>query len=182
MQKQILEAEQKALEINLDTGIYGTFCWNRCRSGSCKVFFKPVLLPEQYKTMSGVWQHVFWRNIRCGTGRYVCESRLYKMLEHEFTLCWWIDLVTKDLTLFLFLRYRICDQLFKTIPGMDGLVSVFQKEPHSEPNDLVIHVKMLDKDNRQQQQTVGMLGVNLIYACFFFLMTWISCWRAWLKV
>lgn len=26
---------------------------------------------------------------------------------------------------------------------------------------------MLDKDNRQQQQAVGILGVNLIYACFF---------------
>jgi len=31
-----------------------------------------------------------------------------------------------------------------------------------------MHVKMLDKNNRQQQEAIGILGVNLIYACFYF--------------
>jgi hypothetical protein len=43
----------------------------------------------------------------------------------------------------------------------------FQMHPQSDFNDCVIHVKMHDNDPLQQQSSLGILGVNLIYACMF---------------
>ena len=44
----------------------------------------------------------------------------------------------------------------------------FQLEPNGPYNDVVLHVKLLDNDNVLQQQAVGVLGVNLMYACFYY--------------
>ncbi|MDX1408065.1 MAG: TonB-dependent receptor, partial [Saprospiraceae bacterium] len=42
----------------------------------------------------------------------------------------------------------------------------FQLNPDAPPNDLVLHVRMLDRDNQQQASAIGTLGVNLVYACY----------------
>jgi len=42
----------------------------------------------------------------------------------------------------------------------------FQAEPEAVPNDIIVHVNLMDPTNLQQQEAVGMLGVNLIYAAF----------------
>jgi hypothetical protein len=54
----------------------------------------------------------------------------------------------------------------KTIKGDGWLGLRFQLSPEHTPNDLVVHVRLLDNDNRLQQQAVGILGVNMAYACF----------------
>ncbi|HQU95710.1 MAG: TonB-dependent receptor [Saprospiraceae bacterium] len=170
MQKQILEAEQKALEINLDTGIYGTFAEIGAGQEVARYFFQAGAAAGTIAKTMSAYDKTYSDEIYGvePSGRYVCESRLYKMLEHEFTLL--VDRLgdqRPDTTFFAFADTVSATNYSKTITG-DGWLGIrFQKEPHSEPNDLVIHVKMLDKDNRQQQQAVGMLGVNLIYACFF---------------
>ena len=35
-----------------------------------------------------------------------------------------------------------------------------------EPNTVVMHIRMLDKTAQLQQEAVGVLGINLIHACF----------------
>src|SRR6185503_16751433 len=42
----------------------------------------------------------------------------------------------------------------------------FQTQPNAEPSEIIIHVRMWDKENLQQQEALGMLGVNLIYGAF----------------
>ena len=44
----------------------------------------------------------------------------------------------------------------------------FQLSPQGETNDIIIHVKMLDNSTELQAQAVGILGVNLLYACFIY--------------
>jgi hypothetical protein len=44
----------------------------------------------------------------------------------------------------------------------------FQLTPNGAFNDVVLHVKLLDNDNVLQQNAAGVLGVNLIYACFYY--------------
>jgi hypothetical protein len=56
----------------------------------------------------------------------------------------------------------------KTNEGHGWMGVRFQLTPRGEFNDVVIHVKMLDNDNVLQQNAVGVLGVNLIYACFYY--------------
>ena len=44
----------------------------------------------------------------------------------------------------------------------------FQTSASSEPNTVVLHARFHEQDALLQQQTTGMLGVNLIYGAFFF--------------
>jgi hypothetical protein len=101
------------------------------------------------------------------SGRYVCESRLYKMLDHEYSL---LEERLKEhrpeSNFFVFADTVAAINYHKTIRGNGWLGVRFQLSPHERPNDLVIHVRMLDRDNQQQQSAIGILGVNLLYACY----------------
>src|SRR5260370_19060524 len=43
----------------------------------------------------------------------------------------------------------------------------FQSQPGGPPNDVLLHINMLDPANILQQEAIGILGVNLIYAAFY---------------
>ena len=43
----------------------------------------------------------------------------------------------------------------------------FQAEPKGAPSEIVLHVNMLDKENLQQQEALGIIGVNLAYGAFY---------------
>jgi hypothetical protein len=45
----------------------------------------------------------------------------------------------------------------------------FQDAPHTPPSDIILHVRMWDKENLLQQQALGIIGVNLIYGAFYYL-------------
>ena len=51
---------------------------------------------------------------------------------------------------------------------MDGWASDYNSEPMGEPHDIILHVRMLDRDNRLQQDAIGRLGVNIVYGAFHF--------------
>jgi hypothetical protein len=42
----------------------------------------------------------------------------------------------------------------------------FQAEPRSEPSQILLHINLCDSTVQLQQQAIGILGVNLIYAAF----------------
>ncbi|MBP7272250.1 MAG: TonB-dependent receptor [Saprospiraceae bacterium] len=163
------ETEQKALEINLDNSIYGTFAEIGAGQEVARYFFQVGAAAGTIaKTMSAydkvVSDKIYGPEPK---GRYVCESRLYKMLDHEYDLM--VDRLREsrpDNCFFAFANTVAAINYQKTIKG-DGWLGIrFQLKPTDPPNDLVIHVRMLDNDNRQQQQAIGVLGVNLIYACY----------------
>jgi hypothetical protein len=43
----------------------------------------------------------------------------------------------------------------------------FQSEPGGPPNDILMHVRMVDRENFQQAEALGILGVNLIHAALY---------------
>ena len=167
--RKALETDQKALEINLDTQIYGAFAEIGAGQEVARYFFQVGAAAGTIaKTMSAydklVSDDVYGTE---PSGRYVCESRLYKMLDHEY------DLMLRrlrhdrpDTKLFAFGDTVSAVNYSRTIKG-DGWMGLrFQLEPDEEPNDLVLHVKMKDKSNQLQQQAVGILGVNMVYGCY----------------
>jgi hypothetical protein len=91
------------------------------------------------------------------------------MLDHEW------DLIERrlrslrpDTNFFVFADTVATLNYQRTIKG-DGWLGIrFQLSPSTQPNDLVLHVKMLDNDTHLQQQAIGILGVNLVYACFHY--------------
>ena len=88
IQRQILDTDQKALEINLDERIYGTFAEIGAGQEVARIFFKVGAAAGTIAKTMSAYDKTFSDKIY-GTeksGRYVCESRLYKMLDHEYHL------------------------------------------------------------------------------------------------
>lgn len=169
MHHAALEPEQKALEINLDAKIYGTFAEIGAGQEVARYFFQAGAAAGTIAKTMSAYDKIYSDEIYGPepSGRYVCESRLYKMLDHEYELLVHrLDQHRQNTCFFAFADTVAAVNFTRTIKG-DGWLGVrFQTEPHGAPNDLVIHVKMLDGDNRLQQQAVGILGVNLIHAVF----------------
>lgn len=165
------ETEQKALEINLDERIYGAFAEIGAGQEVARHFFQVGAAAGTIaKTMSAydktVSDEIYGPEAK---GRYVCESRLYKMLDHEFALLEQrLRPSRPDQNFFAFADTVTAINYQKTIKGNGWLGLRFQLRPDLAPNDLVVHVRLLDNDNRLQQQAVGILGVNMIYACYRF--------------
>jgi len=171
MTRRILETDQKALEINLDEPIYGAFAEIGAGQEVARHFFQVGAAAGTIaKSMSAYDKTVsdeIYGPEQLGKGRYVCESRLYKMLDHEY------DLMEARLrserpthTFFAFADTVAAINFSKTIKGDGWLGLRFQCTPGGRYNDLIVHVKLLDQDNRLQQQAIGILGVNMLYGCF----------------
>ncbi len=171
MARQALETEQKALEINLEEGIYGTFAEIGAGQEVARHFFQAGAAAGTIAKTMSAYDKVYSDKIYGleASGRYVCESRLYKMLDHEY------DLMHSRLqnekpgwNFFVFADTVSALNYSKTVQGDGWLGLRFQLNPDGEPNDIVLHVKMLDNDTKLQQQAVGILGVNLVYACYHY--------------
>lgn len=171
MKYQKLLTEQKALEINLDNTIYGTFAEIGAGQEVARNFFQAGAAAGTIaKTMSAYDKH--FSDAIYGeepSGRYVCESRLYRMLDHEYELMQErLEGVREDTKFFVFADTVAAINYQKTIKGNGWLGLRFRLRPNSEPNELVIHVKLLDNDNLLQQEAIGELGVNMVYASYFY--------------
>src|SRR5436309_16022868 len=101
--------------------------------------------------------------------RYVSRGRLQTMLDHEYKL--WIERLDHKLgsvrTFFVFAD-TVAARSFKQHNESHGWLGVrFQNEPGGEPSQIVIHVRMLDEANVDQQKALGFIGVNLLYGVFY---------------
>ncbi|MBU6339858.1 MAG: TonB-dependent receptor [Bacteroidetes bacterium] len=171
MVRPILETEQKALEINLDEPIYGAFAEIGAGQEVARHFFQVGAAAGTIAKSMSAYDKIVSDDIYgpelLGKGRYVCESRLYKMLDHEYDLMEArLRVRHPDRTFFAFADTVAAINYTKTIKGDGWLGLRFQLKPDSGPNDLILHVRMLDQDNRLQQQAVGILGVNMVYGCY----------------
>ncbi len=170
-QRQFLETEQKALEINLDPNIYGTFAEIGAGQEVARYFFQVGAAAGTIAKTMSAYDKVYSDQIYGlePSGRYVCEARIYKMLDHEYGLM--VDRLRQDRptnTFFVFADTVAAINYSRTIRGNGWLGLRFQLAPDSPPNDLVLHVRMLDNDNQLQQQAIGILGVNMIYGVYHY--------------
>lgn len=169
MNRKILDTDQKALEINLDEQIYGTFAEIGAGQEVARIFFKVGAAAGTIAKTMSAYDKTFSDRIYGieESGRYVCESRLYKMLDHEYGLLHTRLQTQKPNNLFFVFADTVAALNYnRTNIGQGWLGVRFQLHPNSEPNDFVLHVKMLDNNPQLQQSAIGILGVNMIYACF----------------
>lgn len=171
MEHQGIKTEQKALDINLNDPIYGTFAEIGAGQEVARNFFQAGAAAGTIaKTMSAYDK--MYSDVIYGPapkGRYVSEYRLYKMLEHEWELMEVrLNESRPDATFFVFADTVQAINYTRTIKGNGWMGLRFKLKPDGPINDMVIHVKMLDTNNRLQQEAIGILGVNMIYACFYY--------------
>ena len=102
-------------------------------------------------------------------GRYVTEARLRKMLTHE------IDLIEERITrdkhpnkmFFSFANTVATIDFAKKYKGHGWVGIKYQIEPDQDYNEIILHLRFKENDARLQQETLGILGTNLIYGAFY---------------
>ncbi len=171
MEYQMIKTEQKALEVNLNDPIYGTFAEIGAGQEVARNFFQAGAAAGTIAKTMSAYDKTYSDAIYGieESGRYVSESRLYKMLDHEWSLMEErLAQSRPDATFFVFADTVQAINYTRTIKGNGWMGLRFRLRPDGPFNDLVIHVKMLDTNNRLQQEAIGVLGVNMIYACFYY--------------
>ncbi len=169
--EQIPSIKDKALRINLNENIYGTFAEIGAGQETVRHFFRAGGSSGTIAKATSAYDKDF-SDVIYGIeedGRYVTESRLKKMLSHE------VELIEKRLS-----REKHPNKMFfsyaNTVSTIDfakqfkghGWVGIrYQVEPDEEYNDIILHIRFKETDVRLQQETLGILGVNLIYGAYY---------------
>ena len=160
---------EKAIAINKDPRVYGAFAEIGAGQEVARRFFSvPGAAQTVAKTISA-YDMTFSDAIYGAATRYVSRARLDSMLGHEFELLGErLDAkVGSERTFFAFAD-TVAARSMRRHDEAHGWMGVrFQSSPRSQPNDIIIHVRMLDQHNLQQQEALGIVGVNLIHGAFY---------------
>lgn len=164
----------RALEINLNPQIYGAFAEIGAGQEVARYFFQAGKASQTIAKTISAYDMIYSDEIygKESSGRYVCESRLEKMLDKEFKLLHRrLDSTRGKTTSFFAFANTVAtgDSMKRATHGWMGIR--FQTHPQGEANEIVLHVRLLDKLRLQQQDTLGILGVNLVYMAFHGLQT-----------
>jgi hypothetical protein len=102
-------------------------------------------------------------------GRYVTETRLKRILEFEINLI--EDRISRikhpDKMFFTYANTVATIDFAKRYKGHGWVGIRYQIEPYQEYNDIILHLRFKENDARLQQETLGVLGTNLIYGAFY---------------
>jgi hypothetical protein len=164
-----LGTDKKAFQINLDAKKYGTFAEiGAGQEVARRFFFVGGASGTIAKTMSA-YDMTFSDAIYGSADRYVSRPRLETMLDHEYHLL--IERLDKKLgsvrTFFVFAD-TVAARSFKQHNESHGWLGVrFQEDPRGEPSQIIVHVRMLDESNVDQQEALGVIGVNLLFGAFY---------------
>ncbi|MEZ4857839.1 MAG: TonB-dependent receptor [Flavobacteriaceae bacterium] len=163
--------KDKALRINLNENIYGTFAEIGAGQETVRNFFRAGGASGTIAKTMSAYDKDFSDAIygEEEDGRYVTESRLKKMLSHE------IRLIEERIS-----REKHPNKMFfsyaNTVTTIDfakqfkghGWVGIrFQTDPNEAYSEIVLHIRFKETEAVLQQQTLGILGVNLIYGAFY---------------
>jgi hypothetical protein len=169
-QKDLLTTNRKALTINLDEAKYGTFAEIGAGQEVARVFFHAGGASGTIAKTISAYDMTFSDAIYGKAPRYVSRERLELMLGHEFKLLEErLEASRGDHTTFFAFADTVAAKSYKGNNESHGWMGVrFQLEPHGEPSEIYLHVRMWDKENVLQQEAIGIIGTNLIYGAFYY--------------
>ena len=164
-----LDTHHKALTLNLDSSIFGSFAEIGAGQEVARWFLVVGAASGTVaKTISAYDKEV--SDDLYGSGsRYVSRQRLDAMLDREWTqLLNQLDEARGSQTRFFCFVDTVSARNYAGTNEAHGWVGLrFQREPQGPHNDLVLHINLQDPKNLLQQEALGILGVNLIYAAFY---------------
>jgi hypothetical protein len=163
-----LTTEDKALKINLRRDIYGCFAEIGAGQEVAANFFKAGGSSGTIAYTLSAYDMKVSDSMYGEASRYVCEERLVTMVETEFNnLKSRLPVRSKESKFFAFCNTVESLNYHKTNQGQGWVGLRFQLMEEDKPNDVILHVVMHDTSNKMQQEALGILGVNLIHACYF---------------
>lgn len=170
--EEIPSLKNKALRINLNENIYGTFAEIGAGQETVRQFFRAGGGSGTIAKAMSAYDKDFSDAIYGAEqdGRYVTEERLRKMLNHE------IQLIEERLSrdkhpnkmFFSFANTVATIDFAKKYKGHGWVGIKYQIEPrHTAYNEIILHFRFKENDARLQQETLGILGTNLIYGAYY---------------
>ena len=165
-----VETDKKALQINLDAKKYGTFVEIGAGQEVARRFFRVGGAAGTIAKTMSAYDMTFSDAIYGPTDRYVSRVRLQTMLDREYDLLLerLNEKIGSERTFFVFAD-TVAARSFKQHNESHGWLGVrFQAEKRGDPSQIIIHVRMLDETNVDQQEALGVIGVNLLYGAFYY--------------
>lgn len=170
--KEIPSTSNKALRINLNKNIYGSFAEIGAGQETVRHFFRAGGASGTIAKTMSAYDKSFSDAIYGlePSGRYVTEERLHKMLTHEMELL--EERITRDINpnklFFTYANTVATIDFSKKHKGHGWLGIKFQLNPNQkEYNEIVLHVRFHENEAIHQQNTLGIVGVNLIHGAFY---------------
>ena len=170
--ENIPSLKDKALRINLNENIYGTFAEIGAGQETVRHFFRAGGASGTIAKAMSAYDKSFSDAIYGieDDRRYVTEARLRKMLHHEYRLI--EERIGRESN-----PHRMFFSFANTVATIDfakkykghGWVGIkYQIDPEDkEVNEIILHIRFKENDARLQQETLGILGTNLIYGAFY---------------
>lgn len=164
-----LTSSEKALRINQDAAVYGTFAEIGAGQEVVRWFFHVGGAAGTVAKTISAYDMVVSDAIYGRTDRYVSRKRLEAMLIYEY------DLLLERLgplrgersRFFAFADTAAAHSRSRRSAGSGWLGIRFQTEPRAEPSQLIIHVATLDSERPREREAIGAIGVNLIYGAVY---------------
>jgi hypothetical protein len=165
---EALDTHHKALSINLESSIFGSFAEIGAGQEVARWFLKVGAASGTVAKTISAYDKEVSDDIYGAGSRYVSQERLEAMLEHE-----WSELLTQlettrgAQTRFFSFVNTIAARNYSGTNYANGWLGLrFRADIGGPPNDIILHINLLDPTNLQQQDAVGILGVNLIFAAY----------------
>jgi len=165
-----MKANKKAFEINMAQPIYGTFAEIGAGQEVARRFFHVGGAAGTVAKTISAYDMTFSDAIYGKSSRFVSRQRLGEMLDKEYGLL--IERLDEksgaEKTFFAFAD-TVAARSYQSKNESHGWMGIrFQSAPRSQPNEIILHVRMLDEENPAQQEALGVMGVNLIYGAYFY--------------
>jgi hypothetical protein len=160
-----VDTHQKALHVNLDSGLYGTFAEIGAGQEVARWFFRVGGAAGTIAKAMSAYDMAFSDAIYGTSERYVSKQRINAMLDHEFRLLYErLDAARGDSTRFFVFADTVAAKSYSRKDEAHGWLGIrFQTAPRAEPSQIVMHIRLHDRENVQEQEALGLIGVNLAY-------------------
>lgn len=167
-----LTPNQKALTINLNRNIYGSFAEIGAGQETVRFFYRAGGASGTLAKAMSAYDKNFSDAIygKESDHRYVTQERLNRMLDHE------ANLLEERLDseqhqgqcYFAYANTVTTIDYAKTFKGHGWVGIKFQTKAEGEYSKIILHVRFKENSAHLQQETLGVMGVNLIYGAFHF--------------
>lgn len=159
---------EKALALNFDKSKYGTIAEIGAGQEVARWFFVVGGAAGTVAKTISAYDMAVSDAIYGHAPRYVSRQRLQAMLEYEFSqLLEGLGDARGATTTFFAFADTVATRGYKRPEDGRGWIGIrFQRQPGEPPSDVVVHVNLKDTTARLQQETLGIVGVNLIYGVY----------------
>lgn len=156
---------QKALTINLDENRYGTLAEIGAGQETARWFFRVGGASGTIASAMSAYDMTFSDATYGKAKRYVSRERLEAMLTREYdTLLEHLKEKRGENTAFFAFANTVAARSYsRDVNGQGWLGIRFQDKVGAQHSQIDIHVTVYSTSSLQDQETLGVLGVNLIY-------------------